>query len=344
MTAAGRRRALICSAVAARVLLFCAGLAAPAQAAQSGSGSGDVATALSTTPTAPTAPPGWSITVLPGARPGVQLLALKRPPRFAPLRYRVVVLPGSGCTGWAPLAPRYFAALLHAELWVLSKPGVDIQAGAAATCSDEFVRGDTLSSWRDHARAALRAYEADLVQRQSVPQLLLGISEGAELLPQLAPELSSLAALVMLSAAGLDPRETGALQAQRLGQLPAWQALEDAQSSADEAGRVLQGRTLGYWRDLWTWPLAQPLLDAPWPLLRVWGDADALVPRSAYQGYTQRASARAAGFCDLRLAAADHGLQSARGDGIQWLWGRLENWARAPSRDFCAAVTQGGER
>ena len=71
-------------------------------------------------------PPEWTQTTLPGAHSGATLTALKRPALAPPARYRVVVIPGSGCTGWGPVAPRYFAGLLHAELLVLHKPG-DLQ-------------------------------------------------------------------------------------------------------------------------------------------------------------------------------------------------------------------------
>lgn len=275
-------------------------------------------------------PSGWSVEELPGAQPGVIVKALTRSALVQPVRYRVVVVPGSGCTGWKPLAPRYFSGLLHAELLVLSKPGVDINAGMVTDCTPEFVQSDALSTWRDHAKAALRVYESRKEKPEPLPQLLVGISEGAELLPDLAPELSSLAGVVMVSTSGLDPREVGELQARRLGQLPAWRALENAQSSNASDGEVIQGRTLKYWRDFWKWPLAQRLFDAPWPLLRVWGDADLQSPVTAYHRFAEKSLFRSAPFCDLRLPGADHGLQANDRDGVQWLWGRLENWARSP--------------
>lgn len=304
-------------------------------------------------PGAPALPPEWSQTTLSGAHSGVTLKALQRQALAPPTRYRVVVIPGSGCTGWEPVAHRYFAGLLHAELLVLHKPGVDITAGLAAQCSAGFVQTDNLPAWRDHAQAALQAHFAPAPRTSlqapspttssapavpELPTLLVGISEGAELLPSLAGSVPALAGAVMISAPGLDPREAGELQAIRLGHGVAWQALEKAQASDASANTVLEGRTLAYWRSFWQWPLAQPLLDASWPLLRVWGEADALVPVTAYDRFGLQARTRSAPWCDLRLPDADHGLateQPNARDGMQWLWAQLENWARNPAAGLC---------
>lgn len=285
---------------------------------------------------------GWVLKTLPGGRSDVVLQVFERSAVALPARYLVVVVPGSGCTGWGPVATRYFAGLLHAELLLLHKPGVNVDAGLAAACAPDFIQNDTLSAWRDHARAALRAYFSGRHPPQSnhpsLPVLLLGISEGAELLPDLAAEFPYLAGMVMVSAPGLDPLETGQLQAQRLGEWPAWQALANLQSSDASDGTVHQGRTLAYWRDFWRWKLTQPLLDAPWPLLRVWGGADALVPELAYQRFTDQSHSRLAAACQIRLPDADHGLQSSQLDGVQWLWARIEVWARRPANGFCDMV------
>ena len=274
---------------------------------------------------------------------GTAMRALQRGARVAPLRYRVIVVPGSGCAGMGPVADRYFAGLLHAQVLVLHKPGVAPHARTSpADCSPGFVRHDRLSAWLAHARAALRA---DALQRQGqpvVPHLLVGISEGAELLPALAAEVPHLAGLVLLSASGLDPQDAGALQARRLGKAADWLHLGRVQAGPLPDGAVLQGRSLGYWRDLWQWPVMQPLIDSPWPVLQVWGGDDALVPAVAYERFAQRMAGRAAGaWCALRIDGADHGLQrhsEAGGDGIQQVWAGLEQWARAPQAGLCGAA------
>jgi hypothetical protein len=172
-----------------------------------------------------------------------------------------------------------------------------------------------------------------------LPLRLVGISEGAELLPDLARSLPPVAGLVMVSSPGLDPVDAGQLQAQRLGHLGAWAALRAAQASAWPDSVTVQGRSLRYWRSFWSWPLAQPLLEGPWPLLRIWGDADESVAPAAYARFADLAVNRVAPWCDIRLPAADHGLQAPHRDGVQWLWAQLERWARQPSLGVCAAVT-----
>lgn len=310
--------------------------------------SANASPATAQTPAAPTPPLSESFArrPLPSAN-GATLQALQRSERTAPLRYRVIVIPGSGCAGMGPIADRYFAGLLHAEVLVLHKPGVDPQARTApADCARDFVQQDRLSTWFAHARAAL---QADAEQRKrdgapALPQLLVGISEGAELLPALAPEVPQLAGLVVLASSGLDPQEAGALQAERLGAQTDWEALgQQAQTGRRADSAVLQGRSLGYWRDLWNWPLTLPLVQSPWPLLQVWGADDALVPAAAYERFAELASVRTVPYCARRIDGADHGLQrritdGERVDGVQQVWAWTEQWARQPAAGLCAPL------
>lgn len=281
--------------------------------------------------------------VLPGER-GVVLQALQRSERVPPLRYRVIVVPGSGCAGLGSFADRYFAGLLHAQVLVLHKPGVSPgDRTAPADCPHSFVSRDRHSTWLAHARAALRA---DALQRQgqtALPQLLVGISEGAELLPALAPEVPQLAGLVLIGSSGLDPQEAGALQAHRLGVQDDWAALAQIVAGAPYDSVVVQGRSLGYWRDLWNWPLTLPLLRSPWPLLQVWGGDDAMVPAAAYTRFEALAASRTAPYCARRMEGADHGLQrrTAGGeavDGVQQVWAWTEQWARNPVVGLCGPL------
>ena len=295
-------------------------------------------------PMAPTQTPaqGFALQPLPGAD-GATLHALRRSERTAPLRYGVIVIPGSGCAGMGPIAERYFAGLLHAQVLVLHKPWVDPQARTTpADCPHQFVWRDRHSTWLAHARAALRADTALRQGQPALPQLLVGISEGAELLPALASEVPHLAGLVLIGSSGLDPQEVGALQARRLGAEADWAAVSRIAAGAPPDSVVVQGRSLGYWRDLRNWPLTLPLLRSPWPLLQVWGTHDALVPAVAYARFEELASLRTAPYCARRMEGADHGLQrpAAGVDGVQQVWAWTEQWARNPQGGLCAALPQ----
>ncbi len=245
-------------------------------------------------------------------------------------------MPGSGCAGLEPFAARYFAGLLHARVLVLHKSGVAPDARTPpGRCPPDFVQADALDRWQADAQAALQAWQAQQAG-PALPTLLVGISEGAELLPALAPGVAQLAGLVLVSASGLDPRDAGALQAARQGQAPAWEALGQLQAGPAPDSQVAQGRSLRYWRALWRWRSAQALVDGPWPLLQVWGGADALVPQQAYAAFAARAAHRAAPYCARRLPGADHGLQARDGgDGMQLAWAWVEQWMRSGQAPQC---------
>lgn len=266
--------------------------------------------------------------------------ALVRAPLAAPARYRLIYLPGSGCSGLAPVADRMFRGLLHGQLALLHKPGVSLDAGAApAECTTEFVQSDDMRSWLTQAKAAVLALQetASAASDAALPLILVGVSEGAELLPFLAA-MPGVAGLVMISGSGLDPVEAGALQAARLGETSEWQALARAQASSLPDEHVHDGRTLRYWRSLWDWHSEEALLSLPMPLLQAWGDADELLPAEAYERFAERARHRPGGYCQLRFVGADHGLQAAGRDGLQKVWALIEQWARQPARGLCAAL------
>lgn len=273
---------------------------------------------------------------MPGKVPGADVVAFRRQARVQPARYQVIVIPGSGCTRWAPIAERYFAGLRRADVVALHKPYVDVMADADAACPPVFTAQDALTAWRDAAVTALAALPSE--PGSALPRLVVGISEGAELLPHVAASMSNVFGVVMVSASGLDPAMAGAAHAEHIGQSAAWEALRAAQASNLPDDHLVQGRTLRYWRAFWQWSLTAPLVSGPWPLLRVWGDADATLPASAYLMFNRFASDRQARFCDVRLHGADHALQTAEKDGIQWLWSRLERWSRQPDAHLCDVV------
>ncbi|MBI5109782.1 MAG: alpha/beta hydrolase [Rhodocyclales bacterium] len=284
-------------------------------------------------------PSAWRAESLAGSLPARRIVALRREAAQGPASFRLVVIPGSGCTGFAPFAARYFSGLTKAQVIVLHKPYADLYAGPApAECPPEFVRHDALRSWRDDALAALRQVKAgDAVP---LPTIVLGISEGAEIIPYLLPAIPNPLGMVLLSATGLDPAIAGEMQAEKLGQGQAWKRLQEAAASKRPDEAIVEGRSLRYWRDLFGWKLTAALVEAKLPVLRVWGGDDALLPQQAYERLHALPAGNPLSVCDWRLDRADHGLQGQRGDGVQLVWERLENWATTGRLDCGEGMRQ----
>lgn len=251
----------------------------------------------------------------------------------AGVHYRLLVLPGSGCPS-LPLrqAGAWAAAFPGAEIVLVQKPWL----GEAGDCTPDFARHDRLSSWQ---QAALRALEG--LPSSRLPLLVLALSEGAEIAPTLFQALPEARALVTVGASGLDPRQ---LAEHLHGQEGSWQRLLRRTEGTEADATLVDGRSLGYWRDLLGWPVGARLRALQRPWLRVWGRADALVPVPLYAQYErlyaplqdpspepsrQRAVRTGqAGLCDWPMPGADHALQGPGGDGLQQLGAALLRWVR----------------
>lgn len=246
---------------------------------------------------------------------------LQRPAVDGAARWRLAIVPGSGCAPLDASLRRMVAAAPSAHVLMLQKPHL-----AGSECSLAFLRADRLSAWSMRAERLL----ADALRDtdDALPLVIAGLSEGAELLPALARSQPRAVLLVMIGNAGLDPAEAGRLQARRQGVEARWDAIFEALDRDALADRLIEGRHRDYWHDLRHWPLAAPLLADPRPLLHVWGGDDALVPAEAFARFAQRAASRAGGYCALRLPAADHELRGPGGDRLQLAWRWLEGLAR----------------
>ena len=265
---------------------------------------------------------------------------------------RVYVVPGSGCTGMAPILPGYFEGLAAREFIVLHKHHVQASDWPRPSpCRAGFVEHDELAAW-------LRAWRAFLTQdlrERPVPHgrvLLVGISEGAELLPGLMAEVPDLGMAVLLASTGLDPWEALRLQLKREGDLGFAQAVEarlaesmpaldgtQADSAASPNGSpLLGGRTLNHWRTLRHWPVAQPLQESQVRALVLLGSAD---PVQAPEGLERLAHQHSRpGLCARLVAGADHGL---RVEGHQWpgMWPLVQGlWQAEGQQAFARRCAQ----
>jgi hypothetical protein len=248
-------------------------------------------------------------------------------------RWRLLLVPGSGCQSLQPSFSRLVGGAPGAQVFLLQKPHL-----SGSECSLDFLQEDRLGVWRERALALARGALAG--SDATLPLVLAGLSEGAELLPALAQAFPQASLLLMVGNAGLDPYTTGRLQARRLGVEQRWQAIFDAVDAGGSASRMIEGRDWRYWRDLRHWPLEQALLADPRPLLQVWGGQDDLVPQEAYRRFQARATQRQGGYCGLRFGAADHELREGGSDRLQAVWRGLELMLREPQgwRADCARL------
>lgn len=270
----------------------------------------------------------WEIRPLPTVNADRHIQVLWRAASHSAALYRLVVIPGSGCAGMGPLAERYFEGLQAAEIWIFHKPySRPWVATPPDRCAGDFVQYDSLGRWQADALAALQAM---LQQPSRLPVLLLGISEGAEILPALAAQSgSALVGLVLLSAPGLDPAQTFQLQLKKMGRSEVWSELQARVRSTLPNDHVVHGRSLRYWRDLWGWSLVEPLWAIRAPVLQVWGDADELIPPVAYQAFAEQSRGRVMALCSWRWPRANHALRMPAGvQAQQQLWPVLDRWVR----------------
>jgi hypothetical protein len=255
---------------------------------------------------------------------------------------RVYVVPGSGCTGMAPILPSYFEGLGAHEVIVLHKPHVRASDWPRPSpCRPGFVSQDELASWS----RAWRSFMTQDMRERPVPPahvVVVGISEGAELLPGLMADWPGVGLAVLLGSTGLDPWEALLLQLEREHDLPFGRALQARLTEgatgahpqalsprvATEDKALLGGRTLGYWHTLRHWPVAVPLEQSRTPTLVLMGDGDAQQAPEGLLRFAKRH--QRPGLCARLVPGADHGI---RVEGRQWpgLWPLVQGLVQAPT-------------
>jgi hypothetical protein len=229
------------------------------------------------------------------------------------------VIPGSGCTGLAPIARNYFRGLERGAVTVLHKRHVHARDWPAPSpCSPRVVRDDRLSQALADADAFLAAHRP----ADGLPAVLVGISEGAELVPLLAQRQRWITQVALVASTGLDPLESYRLQTRRQGEP---EAFDQMQAAAAEPGApdaaMFGGRTLGYWRDLLRWPVTRPLMALEQPVWIGFGGEDRAL---ALEGLGHLAVLAPRPLCIAIFAGAGHGLLRGGDEPLQQFWAWLE--------------------
>ncbi len=241
---------------------------------------------------------------------------------------RVYVVPGSGCTGMAPILPGYFDGLATSEIVVLHKRHVQADDWPRPTpCRAGFIQDDELPAW---ARAWQEFLAWDL-QNRPIPHqrvMLLGISEGAELIPSLMTAWPDVGMAVLLGSTGLDPWEALLLQLVREQDMAFADLLQQQLDAPDASSTALiGGRSLNYWRTLRQWPVAALIGRSHVPTLVLMGAADQAQAPAGLARFEDRH--HRAMLCTRLIAGADHGLRQKAG---RWpgTWPLVQSLMAAP--------------
>ena len=193
-------------------------------------------------------------------------------------------------------------------------------------CGADFVAHDDLVVWAREASRFVSWHLAAHPPPVGHPVLLVGISEGAELVPSLVRAVPGISQVSLVGSTGLDPLDALQLQASHLGATAfvghMLAQVQDAQVS-DQA--QLADRSMAYWRSLAAWPLADPLLEMPQPIWMGFGAQDVNVPLEGLERLMALAARKNRLICAVVFPGADHALQRSGSDDLQTFWALVEN-------------------
>lgn len=253
-------------------------------------------------------------------------VSASRPPRNL-----IFVVPGSGCASMGRFLPAYFSGLGRTmgatRLFILHKRFIDPNADGR-NCSDAFIDADHPSRWLADQGAFIRAQLAMAHANAQPPQrvIALGISEGAEVVPQLARSMPGITHLALVANGGMNPGDSFRLQAQRYGFAGEAGQVEAVCRGAQPPARVA-GRSCRYWAEMFALDHIGTLLELPIPILVTMGEADRLVPpESAHYLAARFNQAGRENFRLMLFRGADHALNRDGVSLLPYLWDAFDRW------------------
>lgn len=245
----------------------------------------------------------------------------------------IFVFGGSGCIAMGPILPDYFRGLEGESgplrVFVLHKRFVDAFS-QAAPCGDNFVRWDHPRQWLADYREFV---ESQLSRGDPGRVVLVGISEGGEVVPLLARSINQVTHVVLLGNPGADSLESFRALGQNhgIGEFDhVLRALrEPPPLDPDSAGARVAGRSWRYWSELPQLKTRQSILELEIPIMIGMGGADTLVPAELAQQTRDAHAKRGRGSLTLAVFPdADHGLfDASRGrNRLPDFWHQVDLW------------------
>ncbi|WP_334188146.1 alpha/beta hydrolase family protein [Noviherbaspirillum sp.] len=241
----------------------------------------------------------------------------------------VFVISGSDCISMKGLLPNYFDGLEGTSggmrIFILHKRFI-----GTSDCGSQFIEMDYPSRWiEDQAEFILAQLSIAAMNYQRPSKLLLvGISEGAEVVPVLAGRIRDVTHAALLGNGGMDPYDALRLQATKYGFTDAARDIDiicnDSPASFD---RVVADRSCRYWSEMRSLRHTDNLLRLDIPLFVAMGEADRMVPiESAWYIRDRFAAAGKTTLRVLTVPDADHGFRARDVSVLPQVWRRLEEW------------------
>lgn len=251
-----------------------------------------------------------------------------------PATYLFVVA-GSDCTSFAHFLPQYFRGLEgesgDVHIYILQKRFIGAYTwGRTFGCSDEFVRADHPEQWIADQVEFIQQQLSVLDARSNRRVVLLGISEGGEVVPILAQHIPQATHMVILANGGLDPLDAYTLQRSRQG-LPPDEKLRHLlalpTSGSEKNTELVLGRTANYWLQIKNIRQMDNLLATNIPVLMAMGSADQVVPIEsalyAKEKFEKQSNKR---FTLLIYPDADHSLANQTVNFLPDFFHKMDLW------------------
>lgn len=245
----------------------------------------------------------------------------------------IFVISGSDCISMGQFLPQYFSGLEGesgpTQIFILHKRHIQPASNGKA-CGDAYVRADHPSRWQADHMEFMRAQLAALKEAGKKPKrvVIFGISEGAEMAPILARQLSA-THLVLLSHAGMNALDVyAALARQHAYMQVAWQQLQTGlqRKSDDPDAGLLHGRSWRYWSEIGRISQTDNLLALDKPILLGLGEADPVIPGKAIAHLQQQFQAAGKTIDIRRFPGAGHSLVSDDKNYLPDFMHQIDNW------------------
>ncbi len=198
------------------------------------------------------------------------------------------VVSGSGCTSMQYFLPQYFRGLEGESgplrIFVLQKRFIEARTwGRIWGCGNDFIQADHPSRWIADQAEFINAQLIIAQRNATLPSriVVVGISEGGDIVPLLAQRIPAVTHAVIIANGGMNPIDAYRLQAQKRGfaaALKALDALDRPPANPDSPAHYIAGRTWRYWWELRGLKHTDNLLALSIPISIAMGEADQAVP------------------------------------------------------------------